>query len=299
MLISAVMPVMSIYRLPLRQYGYTGHVINLPQDVVSFAHSLPRLPSELDVLVVRKDSEQSHRDFRVRRTVVHEALTWLLENNRYYRANAVHLNEEALQQLPQDGNLTDIQSLHLGDTVSEQPEPPEDQYGAHLSTSFVPNATQQRTEQETVQQSLQDLQSGSSHTLMWPTIGGAPINEFTTEGYFSMAFPTLFPTGAADFLGQRCNQVTIGNYFTHLLKYEDGRFARHPRFRFFALNTEMRWRALQAGRIYIQQHPGDAQLTVDDLRDMAGREGEAFSNRVLHYAASLRGTRQYWFRQRG
>ena len=293
------MPVMSIYRLPLGQYGYTGHVINLPQDVVSFAHSLPRLPSELDVLVVRKDSEQSHRDFRVRRTVVHEALTWLLENNRYYRANAVHLNEEALQQLPQDGNLTDIQSLHLGDTASEQPEPPEDQYGAHLSTSFVPNATQQRTEQETVQQSLQDLQSGSSHTLMWPTIGGAPINEFTTEGYFSMAFPTLFPTGAADFLGQRCNQVTIGNYFTHLLKYEDGRFARHPRFRFFALNTEMRWRALQAGRIYIQQHPGDAQLTVDELRDMAGREGEAFSNRVLHYAASLRGTRQYWFRQRG
>ena len=51
----------------------------------------------------------------------------------FYRANAVHLNEEALQQLPQDGNLTDIQSLHLGDTASEQPEPPEDQYGAHLS----------------------------------------------------------------------------------------------------------------------------------------------------------------------
>ncbi len=113
-----------------------------------------------------------------------------------------------------------------------------------------------------------------------------------------MAFPTLFPTGDADFLGQRCNQVTIGNYFKHMLKYEDGRFARHPRFRFFALNTEMRWRALQAGRIYIRQHPGDAQLTVDELRDMVGREGEAFSNRVLHYASSLRGTRQYWFRQR-
>ena len=30
---------------------------------------------------------------------------------------------------------------------------------------------------------------------MWPSIGGTPINEFQTEGYFSMAFPTLFPTG--------------------------------------------------------------------------------------------------------
>ena len=42
---------------------------------MSFAHSLPRLPLDLDVLVVRKDSEQSYHDFRVHRTVVHEALT--------------------------------------------------------------------------------------------------------------------------------------------------------------------------------------------------------------------------------
>ena len=31
---------------------------------------------------------------------------------------------------------------------------------------------------------------------------------------------------------------------------------------------------------------------------MAGREGEQFSNRVLRYTASLRGTRQYWLQQR-
>ena len=71
MLISAIMPIMS---------GFSGHVINLPRDVVSFAHDLPRLPSELDVLVVRKEQGQSHHDFRVRRAVVQEALQWLLEN---------------------------------------------------------------------------------------------------------------------------------------------------------------------------------------------------------------------------
>ena len=262
----------------------------------TFAHTLPRFPSTLDILVIRKDNEQSHRDFQVRRSVVLEALTYLLENNRYYIANNVQLSQEALQQLPQDGDIRNIRSFLVDESSTDQCE---DLYGAHLSTSFIPNPTQQRTEQETVQQSLEDLQSGSPHRLMWPTLGEAPINEFTTEGYFSLAFPTLFPTGAADFLGQRCNQVTIGNYFTHLLKYDDGRFAKHPRFRFFALNTEMRRRALQAGRIYIKQNPGDAQLTVDDLRDMVGRGGEAFSNRVLRYASSLRGTRQYWFKQRG
>ena len=51
LLISAVMPIMSLYRLPQGQYGYTGHVVNLPQDVASFAQSLPRLPSDLDVIV--------------------------------------------------------------------------------------------------------------------------------------------------------------------------------------------------------------------------------------------------------
>ena len=69
-----MMPIMSVYRLPQGQYGYSGHVVNLPQDVASFAQSLPWLPSDLDVIVVRKEgANQTHRDFRVRRRVVHRA----------------------------------------------------------------------------------------------------------------------------------------------------------------------------------------------------------------------------------
>ena len=100
MLVSAVIQIMSIYQLPLEQYGYTGHVINLHQDVVTFAHSLLRLPSKLDISVIRKDNEQSHRDFHVHISVVQEALAYLLENNGYYVANYVNLSHETLQQLP-------------------------------------------------------------------------------------------------------------------------------------------------------------------------------------------------------
>ena len=70
--------------------------------------------------------------------------------------------------------------------------------------------------------------------------------------------------------------------------YDDNRFAKHQRFRFFAVNTEMRWRALQTGRVYVKQHPGDAQLSLgvlDELRDMVGKEGETFSNRVSTVAS--------------
>ena len=81
--------------------------------------------------------------------------------------------------------------------------------------------------------------------------------------------------------------------------YRDGRSAKHHRFRYFALNTEMRWHALQAGRIYIRQHPQDARLSVEELREMVGTgEGSSFSSRVQHFAASLRGTAPYWFKQR-
>ena len=91
-----------------------------------------------------------------------------------------------------------------------------------------------------------------------------------------------------DVSGQRQNQVTIGDYFKHLMMYDDNRFAKHPRFRFFALNTEMRWRALQTGRVYVKQHPGDAQLSLDELRDMVGREGQTFSNRVSTVSESTK-----------
>ena len=54
------------------------------------------------------------------------------------------------------------------------------------------------------------------------------------------------------------------------MMYKDGCFAKHPH---FALNTEMRWCALQAGNIYIRHHTSDAQLTVQELRNMIGGEG--------------------------
>ena len=311
MLISAIM---SIYRLPQGQYGYSGHVVNLPQDIASFVHSLPRLPSNLDIIVVKKEgANQSHRDFRVRRGVVQRALQWLVTHNQYYHSLGITIDTTALAQLPQDWNISNLIS------VVEDSSPPDcptssatilasdsaattnviaedDPSDECLTQSFIPVASTSMTQQEAVQQSVQQRQAISS--LMWPSIGGIPLNEFTIEGYFTCAFPTLFPTGAGDVLGQRQVPVTIGNYFKHLMQYDDGRFAQHPRFRFFALNTEMRHRALQTGRVYVRQHPGDGQLSLDELRDMVGRQGEAFSSRVLHYASSLRGTRQYWQRQR-
>ena len=304
MLISAVTPFMSVYRLPQGQYGYRGHVINMPQDLTAFATSLPRLPSELDVMIVRKKgSNNTHRDFRVRRMVVQHAFQWLKQNNKYYRN--ISLNTFALSQLPEDGDLTDQCGVGIDDTMERDEEegPPaaaaEEEEDPTDVATFIPVVARKMTEKETIRKSVHHKQQNKDQIVPWPENGSVPIDEFKTEGYISGAFPTLFPTGEADFLAPRQQSVTVGLYFKHLMMFKGGRFAKHPRFRYFALNTEMRWRSLQMGRVYINQHPEDARLTLDDLRDMVGREGEFFTNRVMHFASSLRGTSQFWFKQRG
>ena len=279
----------------------SGHVVNLPQDIGSFATSLPRHPHQLDVIIVRKEgSNQTHCDLRVRRSVILQALQWLVANSIYY--HNIRIDPAIVAQLPHDDDLSCLCTVTFGDTCDEEEEDllqgETDPYHSDLSRSFVPSAPRRLTEVEAVRHIVHDQQDNQPPQAMpWPSTG-SPISEFTTEGYMTCAFPTLYPTGSADFLAPRVHQVTVGHYFKHLMMYDDGRFATHPRFRYFALNTEMRWCALQTGRVYVNQHPNDARLSVDELRDMVGREGETFSNRVLHYASSLRGTRQYWFRQR-
>ena len=251
MLISPVIPMISLYRLPHGQYGYNGHVINLPQDVASFVNTLPRHPNDLDIIVVRQqNSSESHHDFHVRRSKVICALQWLIANNIYFRN--ITIDNAIISSLPQNSNLTNVPTIIFPVDQSDESDPSthsEDPYTADLSRTFVPGLYQSRTEAENIRQSL-----GNS-TVMWPNQEENPINKFNMEGYFTRAFPTLFPTGAAEFLAPRIHRITIGNYFKHLIMYDDGRFAKHCRFRYFALNTEMRWRALQTGRIYVHQNP--------------------------------------------
>ena len=135
---------------------------------------------------------------------MHHALQWLIANNIYYHANHTQIDEGALAQLPYDGNLSNISSIAVETPPTSDQMSDDDPYGAHLARSFVPVATRSMTEQEAVQQSVEQRQSdhpsaAPSSTVMWPSSGGIPINKFTAEGYFTCAFPTLCPTGAADF----------------------------------------------------------------------------------------------------
>ena len=81
---------------------------------------------------------------------------------------------------------------------------------------------QKVSENESIKKSVEERQSASKYKLSWPCTGDSPISEFNTEGYMSLAFPTLFTTGDAEFLAPRQYPITIGNYFKHLLRYGRG-----------------------------------------------------------------------------
>ncbi len=112
------------------------------------------------------------------------------------------------------------------------------------------------------------------------------------------AFPTLFPDGAGDYHQPRLRKVHMSDYFAHLLRFRDSRFARHPRFPWFAFNTLQRHRTRDQARIFVRQQHDAAGLTADDIRTMLQEGDETLANRMIRYGAQLRGTRAYWLARR-
>ena len=131
-------------------------------------------PCAMDSLAM-EGAVHSHSDFRVRRSVVHRALNWLVTHNQYCRSNHVHIDVNPLQQLPHDGNLsTSLRSLLR--TPSLNLLPPTllqlaiyDRAGG--SASVCSGATIKPIH----------LIIACHHDVA--SIRGIPINEFTTEGY--------------------------------------------------------------------------------------------------------------------
>ena len=58
-------------------------------------------------------------------------------------------------------------------------------------------------------------------------------------------FPTQFPTGHSEYMAPRHRQITLGQFLKYLILYETGRLAQ----RYFALNTTLRWQALENDQV--------------------------------------------------
>ena len=112
--------------------------------MASFVHSLPRIPSQLDVVVVCKEGPGgSHKDFKARQSRVLQALQWLMENNPYFCE--ISLDHVALAQLSENDELPGLCAVTLPNDESGT-EQSEGHDSEQSSSSFVTVAPHQATE---------------------------------------------------------------------------------------------------------------------------------------------------------
>ena len=310
MLIARALPIMTVYIKPGGQRGYSGHCINLPQNVQELALTLPRYPKDLTMIVVKmKGKDNSFKDVSVRRQKVADALLWLINNNPHYKD--VKINQHSLNNLPDHGVPHDIISVETEDVHTETCEP---DFGPQNAEDTVYNEQTEmnsflpipQCEQQEVQAIQHQLSSTDNNQVMsWPTVHNDPINEYTTPFLATLAFPTLFPDGKGDPTNPSLyRDVQLAERIKHLLKYaehKDGRwvyrFASHPRFAYWAFNMIERKRILQQTGIFLKQNPGEAHLTIEELQEMvANNSANVFLSKMSRYLANITGSNAYWFK---
>lgn len=167
-------------------------------------------------------------------------------------------------------------------------------------SSFLPVREQQQQELDAITNQI------SAHDHMdWPAVQNTPLNEYQTQFLATMAFPTLFPDGNGD---PTCHalvrDVALAERIKHLIRFAENkngkwiyRFASHPRFSYWAFNMTQRKRALEQSGIFLKQNPGEAHLTIEELREMAkSNNSSAFISKVSRYIANIAGTNAHWHR---
>ncbi|XP_053391813.1 uncharacterized protein LOC128554571, partial [Mercenaria mercenaria] len=132
-------------------------------------------------------------------------------------------------------------------------------------------------------------------TIPWPSRGNAALSEFTTQFFFTLAFPCLFPYGSGDFHINRPRTCSsLADWAEHLLWYLDGRFASHQYFKFVVHNMIMHKSAIEKGNFIVRQQLGDQHITVSNLKDSIKNGDDTLSKKIVYLSATLRGTSQYW-----
>ena len=310
MLIARATPIMTGYQKHGGQRGYSCHALNLPQNVQEFVNKLPSNVRTLPLLLITRQGDNDTKShFTVRREKVLSALQWLQTNNKYY--HDIEIDFDAISALLVDGVPNDLLEIQSSDDISTSTDydegPPIEELTNNdapescnnASTSFLPLSKPIMLEENAIHS-----QVAGHDPLEWPTIEQNALNEFSTEGMASMAFPTLFPYGKGDpTSSSRHYKISHADAFKHLIRYADQlpcnqfhwRFASHPRFPYWALNMKHRHQLLSQSKVYIQHNPGDAELTIEELREMVGTMSSVqLMNKLQHYAAKVQGSRQYW-----
>ena len=144
-----------------------------------------------------------------------------------------------------------------------------------------------------IKKAVEDLQVGNDKSepekVPWPEQGEEPVSDFT-YGYFTKAFPHLFPDGMADVTKTRPGaKPSLKQWVRHLLKV-DRRFAKDPQFILIVTNLMQKKKALALGNLYVDRCLEGTNL--DEVKKKL-QEGDEKTLRSLYcYTSSIEGSQQ-------
>jgi hypothetical protein len=276
-------------------------------------------------------NRQFRKDYKVRRAVVMQWLLFLTANHPGY--SDILINTSTLNALPEDdyvdNQLTTIvrdpsipvvQSQQSSPARSSSnpwdpsPSPAQDSefgrsssYGASVwddlnaeddlppEVVVVPDMLSDLTEFDALRQQMQS--NTRENFLSMGSIRRTPIADLDAkERCLSLAFPSLYPTGLAEFVQPRLRDISYHSYVKLMLCYRDGRFARHPRFRYAAFNTIMRRQLQEKVGFFVKRYAGREEMTLEEIRAAFDGDdgGQQLIDSVVRWSATVRGTRAFW-----
>ncbi|KAJ3455288.1 hypothetical protein MRS44_013888 [Fusarium solani] len=262
-----------------QQYKYRGHVVHFLREVGLVYNQLPLLPQELNIVLLRPANTSSHanlsrqftRQFRVRRQPVVIWLDYLRRHHPGWQCPGCH---------PQ----SQVEAADVGPEEDQEAEPDLEDEAA------VPDLLAKDTELDALRSILAgeseadselstSFQAQAQHELQLPNI--YDTHPLMSSIALMPCSPWRFP---ASFLT---------DYVEHAMRWHDGRFARHPTFRFVAFNTLMRSQARSRSRFFVKQHDGRQQpLTreqlIQALEHSEDPEAQALINSIARHAVSIR-----------
>ena len=151
------------------------------------------------------------------------------------------INEIALSQYPENDiieGLTEHDSTTLKIPDNEVTAVDPNNIDNDNELTFVDAQPSERT-----------IRNQKINLIKWATREANPVSEFA-YGFFSKAFPTLFPFGRGDITKARLGKnPSLERYFRHLIRINRN-FANHRIFPFLAANIMHRHQALSLGSIF-------------------------------------------------
>lgn len=282
LLIALIVPVMSIERLSSGHLKNSGYCASFVQDLQPLCTLLPRLPTEVSVLVIKNNNEPNQmQEYKCRRNYVETMLKYLIANHPYYISNNIELSIEKLNSLPTNGIPKNLPTIEESEFEANS----NNQLNENIETtdSTVDSDEEYKTIHEYIDIDEVDQKEKDKikQFINYPDLSAKPINEYNVSGLYSLVFPTLFPFGFADPTDfARLIPVKENDAINHLMKYaiRDSKgnlyypFASNARFIFYAHDRIKRHATIKQCKVYLNHNTNDANLTADDLKHMNSKK---------------------------